>query len=193
MSEYKIVFLTDGVVTLRPVLREDIPFFLACINDPSVRKYVRNYMPMMELDEENWLKRLTDKRDTNICFAIEVDGKIVGTMGIHNIEWKDRVGTTGAMIKDVDNRGKGYGTRAKMLLLYHAFYECNLRKIRSSAIAFNTASIRFNEKCGYKREGVLRQEIFSNGEYHDQVMSAVFREDFEPLWEAHKEKYNIVL
>lgn len=66
MSEYKIVFLTDGVVTLRPVLRQDIPFCLACVNDPTVRKYVRNYRPMMELDEENWIKRLSDKRDTDM-------------------------------------------------------------------------------------------------------------------------------
>lgn len=193
MSEYQIVFLTDGVVTLRPVLKSDVPFALSCMNDPTVRTFVSSFLPLMEEDEEKWIKRLHEKRETDITFAIEVEGKIIGFMGVHNIRWKDRVASTGAVIKDTGNRGKGYGTRAKMLVLNYAFNECNLRKICSGAIAFNLASIRFNAKCGYKIEGVLKDQYWINGNYHDLVMSAVFREDFEPLWEAHKEKYGIVL
>jgi len=193
MSDHKIVFLTDGVVTLRPVLRADIPFALACVNDPAVRRFIRATLPAMEANEEDWFQRLSKNRETDVLLALEVEGSVIGFIGLHRISWTDRVATTGAMIKDVAHRGKGYGTRAKMLLLHYAFYELNLRKIRSAAIAFNTASIRFNEKCGYKREGILRQELFNSGEYHDLVQSAVFKEDFDPLWHAHVDKHNIVL
>ena len=192
-EQHKVVFLTDGVVILRPVLRSDIPFALSCVNDPGVRCFISSYLPMLEEDEEKWVKRLHEQKETNIVFAIEVDEKTIGFMGLHNIKWKDRVAVTGAMIKEKENRGKGYGTRAKMLMLHYAFYECNLRKICSHALAFNGASIGFNEKCGYKEEAVLKKHIWNNGEYVDLVQSAVFLEDFVPLWEEHKKKYGIVL
>ena len=192
-TQEKLVFMTDGVVNLRPVLKEDIPFLLLAINDPSVRCNLSSYLPMMEEDQEKWFKKICENKQTDIVFAIEVQGKIIGDMGIHRIDWKNRTGTTGAVIKDTEHRGKGYGTRAKMLLLNYAFYECNLHKVCSSALAFNTASLRFNEKCGYKTEGVLKSHIYRAGECHDMIITAVFREDFYTLWEAHKEKYGIVL
>jgi hypothetical protein len=39
-----------------------------------------------------------------------------------------------------------------------------------------------NKKCGYKVEGVQRQHVFKNGEYHDRILLAVFREEWLPIW-----------
>jgi len=193
MSNPRVVFLTDGVVTLRPVFKTDLPFLLSCANDPSVRQYIGRYLPQLEADEEEWLIRMSKNKQTDIVFAIEVEGAMIGIMGIHKINWKDRTGDTGAMIRDSELRGKGYGTRAKMMVLDYAFHELNLRKICSAAIAFNVASLRFNEKCGYKEEGRRRKQVWKNGEYHDLVLTAVFQEDFEPLWKVHKEKHGIAI
>ena len=194
MSEQKIVFLTDGTVTLRPVLKKDTQFALASINDPNVRPNLAfSFLPTMEVNQEEWIERMAKNRETDITFAIEVSEKLIGFMGLHEIKWKDRLAKTGAMIKELEHRGKGYGTRAKMLLLHYAFNECNLRKITSGALAHNFASINFNKKCGYKIEGCLKKHAFVNGQYVDIVISAVFAEDFFPLWEEHKKKYNISL
>lgn len=192
-TQEKPVFLTDGVVSLRPVLKSDLNFAMCAMNDPDVRHFIGSYLPQTEEDEEEWIKRVTKNKDKDIVFMIEALGETIGIMGIHRISWKDHVGTTGAVIKSKDNRGKGYGTRAKMLLLYYAFDELNLRRICSVAFAFNQASLGFNRKCGYKQEGVMKKHIFKSGDYHDCILTAVFREDFYPLWEAHKEKYGIVL
>lgn len=191
MINEKIVFLTDGVVNLRPVLRADLVFLLATINDPIVRATIGSFLPQSEEEEEEWIKNLGKKKQTDITFVIEIEDKPIGMMGIGKIIWKDRTATTGAAIKAVEHRGKGYGTRAKMLLLHYAFNELNLRKICSGALAFNLASLRFNEKCGYKEEGRQKEQVFKAGEHHDLVFTAVFQKDYEPLWEEHKKKHNL--
>jgi RimJ/RimL family protein N-acetyltransferase len=64
--------------------------------------------------------------------------------------------------------------------------ELNLRKIRSRAFAFNERSIAYLKKTGYEVEGVMKQEVFKNGEFHDVVLLAVFRDTFIPLWEKYQ-------
>jgi RimJ/RimL family protein N-acetyltransferase len=43
----------------------------------------------------------------------------------------------------------------------------------------NPASGRVMEKCGLRREGILRSRIRNKGEYIDVALWAVLRSDFE--------------
>ena len=38
-----------------------------------------------------------------------------------------------------------------------------------------------HEKCGYKIEGMMRQSVYKNGHYHNQVIMSLLREDYELL------------
>ena len=73
-----------------------------------------------------------------------------------------------------------------MLLLNYAFNTLNLRKIVSRVVSFNRRSKAYSEKCGYKVEGVLKKDIFKDGEYHDLICMAVFKDDWLPLWEKFR-------
>lgn len=42
------------------------------------------------------------------------------------------------------------------------------------------------EQVEKKVEGVKRKEIYKDGDYHDIVMLAVFRDDWLPLWHAYQ-------
>jgi RimJ/RimL family protein N-acetyltransferase len=190
-QEYRIVFLKDETVVLRPLCtKTDIPHLARWINDPEIRQYLLITYPQMEENEGEWLKQVAKNDGTNIVLAIEtIAGKLIGTMGLHRINWKDRVATTGAIIGEADFRDKGYGTAAKMLLLDYAFNTLNLRKICSSVIAFNERSLQYSLHSGYVIEGRLRQHIFKNGEYHDEINLGVFKEEWlaaRKLWIAKR-------
>jgi RimJ/RimL family protein N-acetyltransferase len=122
-----------------------------------------------------------------------VGGIPIGTMGIHGIDYRHGIATTGALIGEPEYWGKGYGSEAKMLLLEYAFNTLNLRKINSEVIAYNERSTQYSLKCGYKIEGRRRLEHFAKGEYWDVIQLAVFREDWQPLWEAFYEKHKDTL
>lgn len=159
---------------------------LGWLNDPEVTQYLKRYQPMALNAEREYLENMHKRSDTDASFVILAHHNAalipIGMMGLHRINHKDGLATTGAFIGSKDHWSKGLGTDAKMLLLKYAFDSLNLRKISSRVHDFNGRSQRYNEKCGYKVEGLLKQHHFVNGEYRDEILMATFREDFEPLW-----------
>ncbi|MBI1957282.1 MAG: GNAT family N-acetyltransferase [Candidatus Niyogibacteria bacterium] len=178
-----VEFLRGKRVVLRPPERADIPTLLRWINDMEILQYIGAYLPMTETGEIEWFEGLAKRRETNTIFIIVTGDKPIGTIGLHDIHWRDRTATMGFMIGEKDCWGKGYGTEALMLVLHYAFHALNLHKICASVSAFNGRSLRCQEKCGFVREGLLKAHHFKNGAYHDTIVTAVFRDNWEPFWE----------
>ncbi len=180
----EIIFLKGRRVHLRPPQKEDIQLFLKWFNDQEVSQYLKLFFPMMETGETEWFNELHKHMNEHILLVIveTKSGKPIGTMGLHAINWKDRRATSGAIIGEKKFWGKGYGSEAKMLFLDYAFNTLNLRKICSGVMDFNKRSQAYNRKCGYKVEGVRKEQVFRNGRYCDEVLMAVFRKDWLQLW-----------
>ncbi len=192
MSQKTIIkFLKGKRVYLRPLFKEDVFLLLGLVNDQEVRQYMSMYLPSMKIDEEEWINGLSKKKNTNVVLMICLNDndRPIGTMGIHKINHKDGTATTGTFIGEKNCWGKGYGTEAKMVLLNYAFNTLNLRKICSSVYAFNKRSLRYSEKCGYIIEGTLKKHHFVNGRYVDEVLMAVFKSDFMPLWGMFRKEH----
>jgi len=179
-----IVFLKGRKTTLRPVQKNDLANCLRWINDPEVTRFTRGFLPRTEKFEAEWYENL-DKRKDDVVFSVIADDKHIGIMGIHGIEWKDRVASTGAIIGDKEYWGKGFGTDAKMQIMNYAFNTLNLRKLWSKVRAFNERSFKYCIKCGYVVEGTLRKQSFCDGEYFDEIVLGVFREEWLPVWEKY--------
>lgn len=123
-------------------------------------------------DEQQWLNQQTSYTRGEYQFAVEdFEGDLVGRCGVTRLDWKNRVGELAIMI-GAPYRGRGYGREAMSLLCDFCFQEMNLHKLKVSVLAFNTAAIRCYERCGFVREGVLKEEIFRRGAYQDVVLLA---------------------
>ena len=128
--------------------------------------------PSSMSDEQQWIGQQTSYTRGEYQFAVEDDeGYLVGRCGVTRLDWKNRVGELAIMI-GAPYRGRGYGQEAMSLLCDFCFQEMNLHKLKVSVLAFNEAAIRCYERCGFTREGVLRQEIFRRGQYQDVVLLA---------------------
>ncbi len=183
-EEKRVVFRTGKKVILRPMRKStDLEACLRWINDPEVTRFLVARFPTTETMEVEWFDS-QGKSKNDVILAIETlpEHVLIGTMGLHRISWEDGVATTGAIIGEKEYWGKGYGKEAKMLLLDYAFNTLNLRKICSSVKAFNGRSLSYNKRCGYQEEGRRVKQFFVDGEYHDEILLAVFREDWLPLW-----------
>lgn len=192
MSEHQLEDITfrEGKKTvLRPLEEEDIDRLQKWINDPDVSRYLFAHKPMSRQEEEQWYHSLKD-RDSDIVFGIDTldERHFIGTMGIHEIRWKDRVAKTGALIGEKDYWGKGYGTDAKMVLLNYVFNTLNLRKISTTVLAFNERSLRYMKKTGHREIGRRKEEYFVEGAYRDEIYMEVFKEDWLSIWEEYKKQ-----
>ncbi len=182
-----IVFLKGKRgITLRPPSLEDVPTLTRWINDPELRRFIKRPFPVTLHGEAEWIQNLVKRSDTDVVLAMDLRGTHIGMIAIHKINWKDRTAVTGAFIGEKRYWGKGYGTAAKMALLNYAFNTLDLRKLSSHVYAFNARSIAYSKHCGYVEEGRLVRQRFIEGEYHDEVILGVFKEQWQPCWEAYQ-------
>jgi RimJ/RimL family protein N-acetyltransferase len=136
------------------------------------------YMPMSQAEEERWFERRLEDHD-GIIFGIEtLDAKLIGNLGLEGIDWKNRHAVFGIVIGEKEYWGQGYGTEAITALLGFAFKEMNLHRIRLSVYEYNKRAVRCYEKCGFKLEGRLRQARFHDGQYYDELVMGILREEF---------------
>ena len=62
-----------------------------------------------------------------------------------------------------------------------AFNNWGLVKIAAHVFAFNVASARVLEKCGFEQEGYLRQHVLKGGIYVDRKAYGLLRQDWSKL------------
>lgn len=76
-----------------------------------------------------------------------------------------------------DCRGRGVGAAAQRLLVEHLFDTTTVHRLCANTEADNAAEQRALEKCGFRREGVLRQAGFRGGRWRDVVVYGRLRDD----------------
>lgn len=181
-----VVFLEGKTVNLRPLSKEDVPTITRWINNPRVRQFVATTFPQSEKQEEEWVNKLgSDEKNIVLCIETK-EGRPIGVMGVHKINWVWRTCETGALIGEEECWGKGYGTDAKMHLLDYIFNTLGLRKVCSTVIAYNERSLRYSLHCGYKVEGKLRKQVFRKGKCWDLIHLGLFKEEWQPVWKKYQ-------
>lgn len=75
----------------------------------------------------------------------------------------------------------GYGFEAKVLVLRYAFYELRFQKYNIRCLATNEPMIRHAERLGCQREGRIRRQVYTEGQYHDELIFGLTREEFDNL------------
>jgi len=129
------------------------------------------------------LARHLDCRDADgvILFAIEsLAGEMVGGISLHSRDVKNGTFGFGIYVRKA-HRGRGYAEDAARLLLKYAFHEQRFEKCNSSCIHTNAASMRMHEKLGFVPEGRRRRVFFLNGQFYDDVLYGLTREEFDDL------------
>ncbi|HEY8825585.1 MAG TPA: GNAT family protein, partial [Candidatus Limnocylindria bacterium] len=143
-----------------------------------VMRFLPGIGPFSDAQEEAWFKRVGED-PSGVTWAIEVDGRVVGTTGIHGIDHRHGTGESGIVIGDKSLWRKGIASEAIALRTRFAFRELNLHKIRSRTYMENEGSKRALQKAGYRQSGVLREEFYRDGRWHDVWMGEVLRDDWE--------------
>jgi RimJ/RimL family protein N-acetyltransferase len=169
-------------VRLRPIEREDLPRYVRWFGDPDVRRHLTVYLPFSMAQEERWFEGLAERleRGTEVLLAIDtIEGVHIGNIGLHAIDWRNRSAELGIVIGEKEYWGQGYGTDAIGVLLRVAFDEMNLHRVCLRVDADNLRGIRCYEKSGFLVEGTLRQAVFREGEYHDQLLMSVLRPEYD--------------
>jgi RimJ/RimL family protein N-acetyltransferase len=163
--------LDAGVCVLRRFRADDREALVRLANDRRVWRNLTDQFPhpFSEQDADNWLLRCAEEGRPTRNFAIEVDGELVGAIGLDLLEGeKAGVGNVGYWIAPAF-WNQGIATDALRTMTRYAFSSFSLRRLQASVFGWNSASRRVLEKCGYELEGRLRGAISKEGDVTDEL------------------------
>ncbi|HEX8073604.1 MAG TPA: GNAT family protein [Thermoleophilaceae bacterium] len=112
------------------------------------------------------------------------DGRFVGEAGLGRMQWPEGSGDIGMLLFDAEDRGRGYGTEAVMLLTAYGFDALGLHRITIRYIGVNEAVVQAVERSaaavGARLAGVEREAEWAFGGRRDRLIVETVREDFPP-------------
>lgn len=160
-------------IILRPWQPTDVDSLVEHANNLNVARFLQNQFPFPYTREQGlkFIERVSNASPAHI-FAIEVEGKAVGGIGIHpqsDIFCKNA--ELGYWLGE-KYWGRGIITTAVEKTIPLAFETCDINRIFARPFGNNPASARVLEKAGFVLEARLKNTIFKFGEYLDELIYA---------------------
>jgi [ribosomal protein S5]-alanine N-acetyltransferase len=134
-------------------------------------------IPIKTLEEERYFLHLNEaKRKANFeyNYSILFCGKLVGACGIRIDQHRPWVGEIGYFV-DGNYQRKGIATEAVRQIEKVGFEKLDLQRIVILMDTRNLASERVAQKCGYKKEGIMKKVHRVGEDYYDCFLYAKTR------------------
>lgn len=162
-------------ITIREWKPEDKTDLAENLNNRNILNNLRDGLPYpyTEKDAEEYIHAmLSADKDKTFAFAVALDDKVIGSIGIFRCDnIHRRTAELGYYIGE-KYWGNGYMTSAVRQICDYVFDNTDIVRIFAEPFAGNIASCRVLEKAGFTCEGVLRDNAFKNGEFLDMKMYA---------------------
>ena len=150
--------------TLRPWQLADKKTLAKHANNIHVWNNLRDYFPhpYTEDDGELFIQMVLNKPAPTTDFAIDIDGKAVGGIGIILNKDVERISAEIGYWLGESYWNKGIITHAIKQISEYVFAKFPVIKIYATVFSYNVASMRALEKAGFIKEGILKQAAIKN-------------------------------
>ncbi|MDR3617138.1 MAG: GNAT family protein [Candidatus Obscuribacterales bacterium] len=123
-------------------------------------------------DAEAWIKIATTNVEGECNLAIAIDDKVVGGVGITpQTDVHSKTAEFGYWLGE-EHWGKGIMSTVVNQISEYFFENFDLVRLYATVFAWNPASAKVLEKCGWAFEGRSRKSVFKDGKYCDQLLFA---------------------
>ena len=164
---------------LRPLRLGDEAALLEYLSQPGVIEHTSIPAPTLESLTASVQRDITAyAQSTSFRFALAAsDDRLIGICGFNSWSPAHR---HAELAYDLAPQywGQGVMRRAVVAMLTWGFSELGLNRVHAFVMTSNHRSIRLLERCGFSREGTLRQYRIARGEPKDFHLYALFAQDF---------------
>ena len=167
---------------LRPVQPQDAEKILVYRSDSEINKY-QGWVPNSKEDVINFISknaRSFDEESSWFQFVLikKDDKELIGDVGVHFMEKDSKEVELGCTINK-DYHKKGYAKEALEEMITTLFTKYNKRRITGSVDPRNTSSLGLMKSLNFTQEAHFRKSLFFKGEWVDDVVFALLKEDWE--------------
>ena len=168
---------TDRLL-LRPFTLDDAEGLYAYASHPEVGPPA-GWRPHRSVEESRQVIENIFVPSDALAVLRKSDGRLIGSAGFvdrHRTELGTPSEEIGYSLAQ-EYWGRGLMTEALRAMLEFAFVRLHLNRVEAMFDVRNRASGRVMEKCGMRREGLLRQKLYNKGEYVDVEIWAILARD----------------
>ena len=165
-------------ISLRKFDENDIINKINWINNPANNQFLHYDLPLEYEKTKQWYLKNRDRED-RFDAVIECNGIPVGLIGLLNIDFQNKKAEYYIAMGDASFKGKGIATKASHLLLKYAFDEIKLNRIYLYTEKDNIIAQRLFEKVGFKKEGLLLNDIYFKDRKVDRYVCGVTKDLFK--------------
>ncbi|MEO0425063.1 MAG: GNAT family N-acetyltransferase [Pseudomonadota bacterium] len=163
---------------LREFLESDLERLVELANNRKVSRYLIDTFPYpyTPADARWWISEGC-KANEAISRVITLEGgELMGAVGLTPQQgWRAHIAEIGCWVAE-PFWGRGIATQAVTVMTEAAFATHGFRRLIAPVLAPNAASARVLEKCGYRCEGRLQEEVKRDGVFYDILHYARTRE-----------------
>ena len=167
--------IIDDELVLSSIRLEDAETLAFHANNPEIACKLKDVFPSpyTVIDAKNFIG-IAIKNDANIL-AIRYNGEIIGCIGITPGNDIHRNEAELGYWIGCSYWNKGIVSRCVKRYTEYIFSTSVFNRIYAEIFAENTASMKVLEKCGFIKEGTLRQSVIKNGEVKDTCLFALLK------------------
>jgi RimJ/RimL family protein N-acetyltransferase len=172
--------MLEGQFTrLRPLSLTDAEWVRRLRISPAVMRAFQYRYPITDVQQEAFVRGLAGNPEQFFFVAEDpAAGKPFGVCSLHQIDYRNQRADCGIFWDSEVNGGEIAAFEAAFLLRDYAFSYLNLQKMCAELLPDNGRAIRFNEAIGMTLEATRPRHLFYDGQFHDLLLYAQFRDDF---------------
>lgn len=166
---------------LRPMRMSDAGDIYAYSKDPEVARHVLWEAHRSLLDSRSYLRFILRQyrrgEPSSYAIVLKETNRVIGTIGWMSYSEEIACTEVGYSLAR-EQWDKGLMSEALECVISLSFQRLTVNRVEAMHETDNPASGRVMEKCGMRREGVMRQRIYNKGRYADVALYAILREDW---------------
>ena len=174
----EIIF--EGII-LRPWSIGDAGQLAVIADNKKIADNLRDGFPFPYSlkDAKDWLNIILPENYPPRFFAITIDKKLVGSIGIVTKTDIYRKNFEIGYFLAEEQWGKGIATQAIKAATSYAFKDFDIVRVYAEPFSDNTGSRRALEKAGFTLEATLSRNVIKNNIIKDSCIYSVLKEDFK--------------
>jgi RimJ/RimL family protein N-acetyltransferase len=146
----------------------------AMLQDTEGRRLTGTHRDFTQEQATTWLRQIVG-RDDRADWAVihRHDRRHIGEVVLNELDPDNACMNFRIALFGDGVLGKGFGTQATKAVVEYGFDQVGLHRIELGVYAFNGRAQRAYEKAGFRREGVRRDALHWDGEWHDEILMAI--------------------
>lgn len=173
------MYIETTRLIIRDLVMEDWVDIHVYASNPKVTEHMI-WGPNNEDETKSYVKQqienqqAVDRTDFEFAVLLKDSNQLIGGCGIYIKELNAEIG----YCFNPEYWRKGYASEASKALLKLAFEEFKVHRVYATCRPGNIGSANVLSKIGMKKEGHLREHLWTKGKFHDSYLFSILENEY---------------